>query len=113
MARVGMHNWSIPCGHRVYRLDVDLAKNRSLLVVYEDGWQFINSTAHGAHALMVCAILLPIGLATLVIGAIRRREDKQADAVPQWIFTQHGPLPAPPPRCAAQSQPAPQTNQGM
>ncbi len=74
----------------VYRLDVDLAKNPSLLVIYEDGWQFINSTAHGAHALMVCAILLPIGLAAFVIGS---REEKQPDAVPQWIFTQHGPLP--------------------
>jgi hypothetical protein len=80
----------------VYRLDLDLAKNPSLLVVYEDGWQFINSTAHGAHALMVCAILLPIGLATLVIGAIRRHEEKQADALTQWIFTQHGPLPGTP-----------------
>ena len=89
----------------VYRLDVDLAKNPSLLVVYEDGWQFINSTAHGAHSLMVCAILLPIGLATLVIGAIRRREDQQADAVRQWIFTSTGHFPAPPPRCAAQTRP--------
>jgi hypothetical protein len=80
----------------VYRLDIDLAKNSTLLVVYEDGWQFINSTAHGAHALMVCAILLPIGLATLVIGAIRRREEKQAHAVAQSIFTQSGPLPGTP-----------------
>ena len=79
MARVGMHNWSFHAGTGVYRVDVDLAKNPSLLVIYEDGWQFIRiRAAHGAHALMVSAILLPIGLATLVIGAIRRREEKQA-----------------------------------
>jgi hypothetical protein len=78
----------------VYRLDIDLADDPSLLVVYEDGGQFIASTANGAHALMVCAILLPIGLATLVIGKIRRREEKQTDAVPQ--FTQPGPLPGSP-----------------
>jgi len=78
-----------------YRLDVDLAKNPSLLVVYEDGWQFINSTAQGAHALVVCVILLPIGLSTLLIGANRLSEEKDAGAVPQWIFTQRGPLPGP------------------
>lgn len=76
----------------VYRLDVDLANTATLLVVYENGGQFINSTAHGAHALMVCALLLPIGLVMLLIAAISRREEKQADLVRQWGLTQAGPL---------------------
>jgi hypothetical protein len=61
-------------------------------VVYEDGGVFINSTAHGAHAFMVWVSLLPVSLATLVIGAIRRREQEEGVAARQWTFTQPGPL---------------------
>jgi hypothetical protein len=45
---------------------------------------------------MVSALLLPIGLAMLVIAAISRREEKQADLLRQWGFTQDGPLPGAP-----------------
>jgi hypothetical protein len=79
-------------GTGAYRLDLNVPEHSRLLVVYEDGGVFINSIAHGAHAFMVWVSLLPVSLATLVIGAIRRREQKEGDAARQWTFTQPGPL---------------------
>ena len=80
----------------LYRLDLDVARRPANLVVYEDGGLFLRSTAHGAHVLTVCEIVLPLAFATLVIGAVRRREERQAAADRQWTLTPSGPLPGAP-----------------
>ena len=77
----------------VYRLELDLPQDESLLVVYESGGEFLRGTAQGAHALTTSVMVVPIGIIILILGAIARREEKRAAAAREWSFTQPGALP--------------------
>ena len=75
-----------------YRLNLDIAKGPNIIVVYENGGRFLDSTPQGAHALTACVILIPIVLVTLVIGAIRQHEERRAAADSRWTLAPLGPL---------------------